>query len=566
MYSNLSTISFPKITLPDGRTIDAPHPEWAENWAKWRWLLDSYEGGDAYRFAVYPVPASPFVFLDATAMVGQIRNLVPHKLEWEMGPGAAGCPTSPDYALRLMRTPVPTIFAEAIDKHLGAIFNQEIRRTGPDVLEQWWKDVDGRGSSADHWMSSRVAPLLLTMGNLDVVFDHPPIPAGSTVKTKADVARLKLDRCLASLALPENVVWWTLDWTGEYTEVLIREPKAAAACTYVYWNATEWVRYDDKGKQLEGKQGGDTHDYGVVPIFRGMDDPIRPRCENVAMARYESVAEIQRDVYNRESELVLNDASQSHPIPTGPEQYCKANAVVPLGPNNVLPKPIVTKGTSSIEQTWDYVDPPKGAPESLRANLANAYDRADRATCQTKPAGAAGSTGETVAQSGVSKRLDQSDAYDLLAEIAKVLQRFEEKSARLAHIVLTGGKEPPEGSIKIEYPTEFDLDSLPEFLDGSERFEALLSMVGAMPVTESRILQKTVRLLLPGLPDEVYESFDAEIETHLETRKEAIEQAAEMQESIQIDAANGGPVTSNQQINAAGNPPQPQATVESNPR
>ena len=43
----------PRLQLPDGRTIDRPHPEWLLHQLRWRWLLDSWEGGEAYRTAVY---------------------------------------------------------------------------------------------------------------------------------------------------------------------------------------------------------------------------------------------------------------------------------------------------------------------------------------------------------------------------------------------------------------------------------------------------------------------------------------------------------------------------------
>ena len=33
--------------------IDRRHPEWQTHQVRWRWLLDSWEGGEAYRRAVY---------------------------------------------------------------------------------------------------------------------------------------------------------------------------------------------------------------------------------------------------------------------------------------------------------------------------------------------------------------------------------------------------------------------------------------------------------------------------------------------------------------------------------
>ena len=43
----------PRLELPDGRKIEEPHLEWLLHQLRWRWLLDSWEGGEAYRMAVY---------------------------------------------------------------------------------------------------------------------------------------------------------------------------------------------------------------------------------------------------------------------------------------------------------------------------------------------------------------------------------------------------------------------------------------------------------------------------------------------------------------------------------
>src|SRR4051794_16640872 len=62
----------PRLRLPDGRTIDAPHPEWLLHQLRWRWLLASWEGGEAYRTAVYgyDIPGVP------------VRTLIRHKREY----------------------------------------------------------------------------------------------------------------------------------------------------------------------------------------------------------------------------------------------------------------------------------------------------------------------------------------------------------------------------------------------------------------------------------------------------------------------------------------------------
>ena len=164
--------------------IGRRHPEWREHQLRWRWLLDSLEGGERYRQAVYGY--------DQRGL--PVRNLVRHKREYpdpleegnpldgdfRVTPGAdpATTATDDDYELRRARTPVPTFVAEAIDTHLSRIYAREVRREGPDRLMRWWADVDGCGTSIDQWMAEAVAPLLLTLGQLDLCFDHPAPPRG----------------------------------------------------------------------------------------------------------------------------------------------------------------------------------------------------------------------------------------------------------------------------------------------------------------------------------------------------------------------------------------------------
>ena len=87
------------------------------------------------------------------------------------------------------------------------------------------------------------------------------------------------------------------------------------------------------------------HPFGRVPIVR-LFDRRRPRCRNVGLPRYESIAEIQREFYNRDSELILSDTTQAHPLLQGPEDYVQADGTVPIGPNWLLPKKKNSAGAS----------------------------------------------------------------------------------------------------------------------------------------------------------------------------------------------------------------------------
>src|SRR3954447_5450604 len=65
--------------------IGRRHPEWREHQLRWRWLLDSLEGGERYRQAVYGH--------DHRGL--PVRNLVRHKREYPDPVESAGSALDP---------------------------------------------------------------------------------------------------------------------------------------------------------------------------------------------------------------------------------------------------------------------------------------------------------------------------------------------------------------------------------------------------------------------------------------------------------------------------------------
>src|SRR5512147_2378233 len=179
----------PRITLSNGHHIDRPHVEWYLHHLRWRFLIGSLEGGEVYRMAVYG--------FDIHGM--PVRNLIRHKREYPSiyeqtyspqtgrppGTDPASQSTDDDYEFRRARTPVPGFLAEVIEVHLSKIYGQEVDRSGPDELIEWWNNVDGRGTKIDDWFSETIAPLLLACGCLDIIIDRPKMPEGVDIRSKA---------------------------------------------------------------------------------------------------------------------------------------------------------------------------------------------------------------------------------------------------------------------------------------------------------------------------------------------------------------------------------------------
>ncbi|MDE2100495.1 MAG: hypothetical protein KGL39_24840 [Patescibacteria group bacterium] len=517
--------------------LSRQHMEWIEFHFRWQWEQDTLEGGNRYRTAWYG--------LDDRGLPE--HNLVRYKRDYpdyssqrtqgaygENLPGAdpQADAESSDFAMRLARTPPPHFLEEAIGIHLSKIYKTQVQRSGPPALEEWWKDVDGKGTSIDEWMRDTIAPLFLSNAQVDLCMDHPPKPDGEIVNTRADELRLGLTKCVASYILPQNIVWWKLDAQGRYVECLVLEPQDEGNDLYRHWMPDGWVLYEkpsDKelklGAEITVKDFGD-HPFGRPPIERTFDRK-RHRCRHVGVNLYESICERTRAYYNLNSELVLSDSVQAHPTLQAPQDLL-ATGAIEVGPSNVLPM-MKCQGSDGqvVYEGWSYVDPPKGAADSIRLHMQNERDEIDRLACLAKPAGA--DSGSTVSQSGYSKAMDQSTGNDLLSKIAGALARVERSAACLALLVLGDGKVDPAdvAAIQISYPKTFELADDDGLTRGIEGFQACLATSGSAPKTETELMKRKIRLLLPGRDDDIYAELDEEVEEFIEAKAATFEQDQE---------------------------------------
>jgi hypothetical protein len=564
----------------DGKLIvQRRHVDWLEHQIRWRWLMDSLEGGERYRNAVY-----------GPDRVGlPCRNLFRHRREYpdaqkfpnyyqgfggflaqvdvnsvttgqgpypgQLGADAAATAMDSDYELRRARTPVPEFVAEASEIHIGKVYDQEVGRDGPADLVAWWLDVDGRGTPIDDYMSDTIAPLLLVLGCIDVCLDHPEAPPGEQVVTRADELRLGLDKVVASYILPMNMVWWRTDAAGRYLECLVRE----------YVDPADRMDYDSKGNAIDPEDPGEIgtswrrdyirwrlwrtdesilysfdgseilervpHNYGRVPIMRLVDQK-KHRTEMVGKSRYECIAEYQREYYNRDSELILSDTLQAHPFLSGPEDYCKADNTLTIGPGNLLP--MKKNPETGSYQGFEYVCPSKDPAESLRKNKEDIIDLKDRRACLAKPAGAANAGSGTVSQSGVSKQIDATTGHKFLTSIAKSLARAERFLAEYALLVLRGEAPDPAvmSSVAIRYPQKFDLFSAQDLCLVATQLQLIVRSAGELPEAEGTIINSIVRMALPGLDDSEYQLLEDECELLMESKSQIKEKMREMAPSV----------------------------------
>jgi hypothetical protein len=218
----------------------------------------------------------------------------------------------------------------------------------------------------------------------------------------------------------------------------------------------------------------------------------------------------------------------------GPEEYVKGDQSIPVGPGVLLPKRKNQLGMNTAYEGFEVIEFPKGGAESIRANKADIRDEADRAAGLTKPAGSQGRTGLTVAQSGISKRLDYSEGNDLLSKMANWLEEAEEALVDLAMFVIHDGNPPATSSAgsrvyEITYPREFDLFGPDEFFTLVVELSLVTANMGLMPEIEGDLLKTGVRMLLRGKEDKKYTRYDAEIDRMLAAKAKQQAQDRELQ-------------------------------------
>ena len=494
-------------TPESAEIIGRRHPEWQEHQLRWRWMLDSLEGGERYRQATYGI--------DRRGL--PIRNLVRHKREYPdprdmpglpsdpgspfaggLGADPAGLATDDDYELRRARTPVPTFVAEAIETHLSRLFAREVKRSGPDELMAWWADVDGCGTTDRPLDDRDRRPTAPDSRPARPV--HGPSP-GARRRGGRDPRRR---RAAGAGPLPR------LDHpAGEYALVAARRHRPALP------------RMPRAGGRRAGPGGrsplSSLDGRGVDPLHdrrRSRLDhpaPLRPRADRSGLRRPQAALPEHRPVSLRGGRRAPARVLQPRlgadplrhdpgpPLLQGPEDFIQADGTIPIGPSWLLPKKKNTSGGAATYEGFDVVDFPKDGADSIRKNKADLRDDVDRDSALVKPTGRDG-----VAQSGLSKVMDHSDGNNRLAKIAKMLARAERARGRAGPDRARRRRDPPG-------PDRDGRDRLPDGVRPLHRratwprrpasFQTLVAQAGRLPITEGLMLGRLMRLCLPGLND-----------------------------------------------------------------
>lgn len=150
------------------------HPEWKRNIGRWRFLSDSYLGGEHFKSGEY---------------------LTKYVLE-----------TDQEYQNRIDSTPLNNLCKQTVHTYTSFIYSQPIKRDisglNPVDVELFMKDADLEGRSFDSFMRD-VSIYSSVYGAVWVVVDKPSTPVNTLAEQQAAGIRPYV-----SMFTPENVIDW----------------------------------------------------------------------------------------------------------------------------------------------------------------------------------------------------------------------------------------------------------------------------------------------------------------------------------------------------------------------
>ena len=290
--------------------LEQVHPGYAEYAYRWDYYIRSYMGAEEYRDGAY------------------LRKYIAE----DQAPGN-------QYTQRLMDTPLQNHVKTTVDTYRSFLFRNEPTRTlGPlvdnEFANRFVNDVDLDGTNITQFMRE-VADMVFIYGGCWIGTDRPAY----AVETAAEEEALDI-RAYAQMWTPANVLNWeyTRQPNGKKTLSMIRiidekhQDRDVIRCIYpdridVYTVTKDGVSYNDNSISNVRNRGVNdklsfgydkivgyetyVNPLGYIPIhFVSVDKSFH---RGVGTSIIGDVADLQRSIYNKLTELYQNIRISSHP-------------------------------------------------------------------------------------------------------------------------------------------------------------------------------------------------------------------------------------------------------------
>lgn len=381
------------------------HPEWKRNIGRWRFLSDSYLGGQAFKDGEY---------------------LTKYVLE-----------TDQEYQNRIDSTPLDNLCKNTVHTYTSFIYSQPIKRDisglNPIDVDLFMKDADLEGRSFSAFMRD-VSIYSSVYGAVWVVIDKPSTPVNTLAEQQAAGIRP-----YASMFTPENVIDWNFTRmpNGVYQLDMLRVVEDINGPTQIHK-----VYYRDRIDTLQVTDDEDDivtlmsvpNPLGMIPAFPvySARSPIR----TIGISDIDDIADQQRAIAQELSEIEQTIRMNGHPslVKTpSTEATAGAGAIIQME-ENLDPglKPYLLQPTS------ESLD---GILNSIKQKISAVDKMAHLETAR----------GTRTSMSGVAMLVEQKMLTQKLAEKASELEHGEEQ---LWGLFGRWQDTPWTGSV--EYPTTFD--------------------------------------------------------------------------------------------------------------
>ena len=254
-----------------------------DNYAQWKYLLESYLGGEDYRRA---------------------GHLTRYQLE-----------TDGEYSARLRATPLENHCKSVISVYNSFLFREEPEREYGNIanlpeLDAYLKDADLDGRSLDNFMKD-VSTWASVFGHAWIIMTKPDVGA----VTRADEVALGV-RPYVSLLTPMTMLdWsWSRSANGAYTLDYIKyiEDTNGSIQTIKEWTLTDIkTNIVDVDNNTIQEQIIETNGLGKIPAILAYNS--RSTVRGLGISDIADISDAQRFIYNNTSEVEQSVRLDSHP-------------------------------------------------------------------------------------------------------------------------------------------------------------------------------------------------------------------------------------------------------------
>ncbi len=453
-----------RITL-----LENQHVDYVTSVEDWTLLLDAFEGSGGFANGEY---------------------LWPYRYE-----------ANDDYCRRQEMARYHNYVETVIDLYVRHVFTQDpIRQSANQDLIEWWKNVDGHGTSIVEFMRRTVA-LALAAGHTGILMDMTPDePSGPA---KVDQRSRPFLTAFTATSIPdwrvqrENVVGVKLIEAVPDASIDQPAPEGDDALRWLLWDEEGWARFSYDGDLI----AGDMPDLGLVPfvVLRPKPSVTKPFIGRPLLSN----GKLIQALFNRMSEedQVLRDQAFSIlTVEVGDDGDVEA-AKKQLGQEFGTARAVVAQGKIK------YESPDMEVPAGIRANIALIVREIYRSSHMRFE------SDSLQAESAEAIRLQYTELNEMLLGLAAALTNVEMKLARFFFAWTSPTPEAADAAfeaakVQVDYPEDFFLADLRVELDAW--MQAIVMDLGQ--TMTGRIKKRAVRRLDPEISPEDMKVVDAEID------------------------------------------------------